>query len=58
MEMHLKISGGGEPLKKKRGQMAVRTLKKSQFFLHAKHRATNTKLGLRSLKAKNLIKIV
>ena len=33
------------------GQTVVRTPKKSQIFLHARHRATNTKLGLGSSNA-------
>ena len=43
------VSGGSEPLMKAIGGGGT---KKSQIFLHARHRITNTKLGLISLNAK------
>ena len=50
--MHLKVSGRSEPPEKAIG-VAKRQSghQKSQIFLHARHRATNTKLGLRSSNA-------
>ena len=53
METRSKVSGGSDPLKKAIGgdQMAVWTPKRSKLFLHARHRATDTKLGLRSSNA-------
>ena len=50
METRSKVSGGSEPLK-----MAIWAAKRQSgdqnVFLHARHRATNMKLGLRSLNA-------
>ena len=55
METRSKVLGGTEPLKKSNrgGQTAVRTPKISQLFLHARHKASNTKLGMRSSNAIN-----
>ena len=47
METRSKVSGGSEPLKKAIGA----DTKNLNFFLHARHRETNTKLGLRSSNA-------
>ena len=47
--------GGSEPLKKETGAaISSPDTKKSQIFLHARHRETNTKLGFRSLNATGL----
>ena len=47
MEMRSNVSSGSEPLKKAIGAAKRQCghQKISNFFLHARHRATNTKLG-------------
>ena len=52
METRSKVSGGSEPLKKAMGGGGGGVERQSghqkiTIFLHAKHRETNTKLGLR-----------
>ena len=53
METRSKASGGSEPLKKEIG-VAIWQFGEQKFsnFLHARHRATNTILGLRSMNAR------
>ena len=51
MERRSKVSGVSEPLKKAIGAAIWQSghLKFSFFFLHARHKVTNTKLGAKSL---------
>ena len=49
-DLSSKVSGGSEPLKKAIGAAKRQS---TNFFLHARHRETNTKLRLRSSNAIN-----
>ena len=54
MEIRSKVFGRSEPCKKLGAAKQQSGHQQSQIFLHARHRATNMKLGLHSINVINL----